>query len=151
MRHAAAIGTSGEGSGEGTRKASGEERRDYFGVALEAEDSLLLDDDSASDDFLPPLLEDDSDFPPAFASLDDFAADFSDFSEVESLDSLELSVLDRLPPLRLSVRWNPDPLNTMPTGCMTFASLPPHTGCFFRGSSENDCHASSSSPHFAHS
>ena len=58
---------------------------------------------------------------------------------------------DRLAALRLSVRWKPEPLNTMPTGWRTLASLPPHPGCFFSGSSENDCHSSISSPHLAHS
>ena len=61
------------------------------------------------------------------------------------------SVRERLPPFRLSVRWKPEPLKTMPTGWNTLASLPPQPGCFFRGSSENDCHSSISSPHFAHS
>ncbi len=90
---------------------------------------------------------------PLFALESDFS-DFSDFSAlsgVESLVSPDSSERARLLPLRLSVRWNPEPLNTIPTGWMTLVSLPPQLGCFFSGSSENDCHASSSSPHFAHS
>ena len=87
---------------------------------------------------------------------DDESAFESDLSVLpeeseESLPSDEPFECERLAAFRLSVRWKPEPLKTMPTGWSTLESLPPHPGCFFSGSSEKDCHASISSPHFAHS
>src|SRR4029450_6123155 len=55
------------------------------------------------------------------------------------------SVLAGLP--RESVRYNPEPLNTMPTGEKTLRSRPPHTVQVVRGASEIDCTTSVRSPH----
>jgi hypothetical protein len=128
----------------------GEERgagSGYFDVVGDVEDFLESEDDFESEDFW-------------LVSLDDFDEESfdSDFSDVPedsepSFESLPFppSDRDRFTALRLSVRWKPEPLNTMPTGWSTLESLPPQPACFFSGSSENDCHSSISSPHFAHS
>jgi hypothetical protein len=144
-RHAAASTTIGEEGGKGKRGGA----EGYFDVEGDVEDFLLSEDDFESDDFLE-LSFDDEDDESALAS------DFSDLPEEseesdESLPSDEPSEWERLTALRLSVRWKPEPLNTMPTGWRTLDSLPPHPGCFFNGSSEKDCHSSISSPHFPHS
>jgi hypothetical protein len=39
-------------------------------------------------------------------------------------------------------------LRTIPAADMTFATLPPHPGCFVSGSSLNDWYTSKVSPHF---
>ena len=46
---------------------------------------------------------------------------------------------------------SPSPSARCPTGWKTLATLPPHSACFFSGSSENDWQSSNSSPHLAHS
>jgi hypothetical protein len=134
--------------GEGTGEAKAGKGKCYFEVVADfAVPDDFESDDLPSDDLLPPSPAEDE----AFGESD--FSDFSDFSddEDESPESDELSDRERLAALRLSVRWKPEPLNTMPTGWRTLASLPPHPGCFFSGSSENDCHSSISSPHLAHS
>jgi hypothetical protein len=121
-------------------------RSRYFDVVDEVAGFFESDVDSDSDDLRLSLDEFDDEA---------FESDLSDAPE-ESEPSFEclpsaLSDRERFVALRLSVRWNPEPLNTMPTGWRTLASLPPQPGCFFSGSSEKDCHSSISSPHFAHS
>jgi hypothetical protein len=109
-------------------------------------DDFESDDDFESEDVWLVSLDDFDD--------ESFDSDLSD-PPVDSEPSFEslplLSDRPRFAALRLSVRWKPEPLNTMPTGWSTLESLPPQPGCFFNGSSEKDCHSSISSPHFPHS
>jgi hypothetical protein len=133
--------------GEG--KGSGGAVERYFDV--EGDDDFFESDVDFESDFLPLSLDDFDDESDLESDLPDELEDSDEsFESLESLDSDEPSE-SRLTAVRLSVRWKPEPLNTMPTGWSTLESFPPHPGCFFSGSSENDCHSSISSPHFAHS
>ena len=91
----------------------------------------MVSDVDFESDFLPlsfDFVDDDSDFE---SDLSDVPED----SEEESFDSLasDEPLEWRFAELRLSVRWKPEPLNTMPTGWSTLESLPPHPACFFSG------------------
>jgi hypothetical protein len=124
------------------------ERERYFDV--EGVDDVFDSDVDFESDFLALSFDFDEDDSDLESDLSEVPEDSEE--SFDSFDSLESDPLVwRFAELRLSVRWKPEPLNTMPTGWSTLASLPPHPACFFSGSSENDCHSSISSPHFAHS